>query len=70
MTGQILTFVRTEFSVIVEMTGHFFSLTTRKWIVKDALKCLISLLMIIFLLWSVHVQHHRLIVSLLLDIRT
>ena len=50
MTGQILTFVRTEFSVIVEMTGHFFSLTARKWIVKDALKCLISLLMIIFLL--------------------
>ena len=38
MTGQILTFVRTEFSVIIEMTGHFFSSTTRKEIAKDALK--------------------------------
>ena len=38
MTGQILTFVRTEFSVIIEMTGHFFSSTTRKEIVRDALK--------------------------------
>ena len=38
MTGQILTFVRPEFSVIIEMTGHFFSSTTRNKIVRDALK--------------------------------
>ena len=38
MTGQILTFVHPEFSVIIEMTGHFFSSTTRKEIVRDALK--------------------------------
>ena len=25
MTGQILPFVRPEFSVIIQMTGHFFS---------------------------------------------
>ena len=25
MTGQILPFARPEFSVIIEMTGHFFS---------------------------------------------
>ena len=30
MTGQILTLVRSEFSVIIEMTGHFFPSTTRK----------------------------------------
>ena len=38
MTGQILTFVHPELSVIIEMTGHFFSSTTRKEIVRDALK--------------------------------
>ena len=38
MTGQILTFVSIEFLVIIEMTGHFFSSTTGKEIVKDALK--------------------------------
>ena len=30
MTSQILTFVRSEFSVIIEITGHFLSSTTRK----------------------------------------
>ena len=38
MTGQILTFVRPEFSVIIEMIGHFFSSKTRKQIVRDGLK--------------------------------
>ena len=38
MTSQILIFVPPKFSVIIEMTGHFFSSTTRKEIVRDALK--------------------------------
>ena len=38
MTGQILTFVRIKFSVIIEFTAHFFSSTTRKEIARDVLK--------------------------------
>ena len=38
MTNQVLTFVHPEFTVMIEMTSHFFSYTTRKEIIKDTLK--------------------------------
>ena len=40
MTGQVLPFVRPEFTIIIEITSHFFSYTTRKEIIKDALKAI------------------------------
>ena len=39
MTGQILHFVRPEFSVIIQMTGHFF-LEKLEEFVRDTLKAL------------------------------
>ena len=38
MTAQILPSVRPEFSVIIEVTGHFFSWATWKEFVKDTFK--------------------------------
>ena len=35
-----LSFARPEFSVIIGIIGHFFSETTRKEIIRDALKAL------------------------------
>ena len=40
ITSQILPLVRPEFSLIIEMTGHFFSSTTGKEFVRDTLKML------------------------------
>ena len=40
MTGQILPFARPEFSVITEMSGHFFSWTTGKDFARDTMKAL------------------------------
>ena len=40
LTGQILLFVCPEFSVIIEMTDHFFSCTTGKEFVRTTLKAL------------------------------
>ena len=40
MTGHVLPFVHPEFTVIIEMNGQFFSYTTRKEIIKDALKAI------------------------------
>ena len=39
MTGQILPFYRPEFSVMIEMTGHFFSSATGVF-VRDNSKAL------------------------------
>ena len=71
MTSQILPFVCSEFSVIIEMTGHFFSQTTRKEIIRDALKVLEIIQAtfkrmpdlftddnVITALFSVHIQPH------------
>ena len=40
MTDHVLPFVRPEFTVIIEMNSQFFSYTTRKEIIKDALKAI------------------------------
>ena len=40
MIGQILPFVHPEFTVTIEITGHFFSYTARKEIIKDGLKAI------------------------------
>ena len=81
LTSQVLPFVCPEFSVIIEMTSHFLSSTTRKEIVRDALKALeinwtifkrmpSFFTVIITTLRSVHIQRHRPIASLLLDIKS
>ena len=76
MTSQILPFFYREFSAVVETTGHFFSGTARKEVVRNTKqhlsKCLVSLLMIISItsLYLVHIQLHQLITSLLIDIKS
>ena len=40
MTSQILTFAGSEFSVVIEIIGHFFPSSTRDQIGRNALKAL------------------------------
>ena len=76
MTNQILPFIRPEFSVIIEMTD-------RKEIIRDALKALQIIQTtfrltphfltddnLITSLFSVHIQLHLSITSLLNDIKS
>ena len=79
MTGQILLFYCPEFSVIVEMNGHFFSL--------QQLECLLEIPQsirttfkriphfftgdnVISISCSVHIQLHQMIKPLLTDIES
>ena len=63
MTSQILPFYCPEFSVVIEMTGHFFSSATGVF-VRDTEKALIAILC------SVHIQLHQMIKPLLIDIKS
>ena len=81
MIDQILSFVRPKLTVIIVMTGHFFSYTTRKEIIKNALK-VIEIVQTTFkqmphffvednlitTLCSFHMQLHQSFASLLNDI--
>ena len=81
MTREILCFIRPEFSVITDLTGHLFSWTTGKEFVRDTLKPLEITRTIlkrmahfftddnlILTLCSVQIQLHQSIVPLLIDI--
>ena len=83
MARQILSFFRPEFSVITDLTGHFFSWTTGKEFVRDTLKPL-EIIWTIFkqmrrfftdnnlitTLCSVQIQFYQSIAPLLIDIES
>ena len=83
MTREILCFIRPEFSVITDLTGHLFSWTTGKEFVRDTLKPL-EIIWTIFkqmrrfftdnnlitTLCSVQIQLYQSIAPLLIDIES
>ena len=84
MTGQILPFVRSDLSVITEMTGHFFLEQLVRDFVRDTLKALeivqtaFNKRLLHFLtddnlittLCSVYIQLHQSTAYLLIDIKS